>query len=130
MNSILATGEVVGLLQKDEKETCCNEVRNDYVKDNPGGEENPVNLYAYFLDRLRDNLHIVLAFSPVNKKFPIRAQKFPAVFSAVNINWFLPWPEDALVAVSSSFLSEYKIDATKDDRDKAYELMGAMHSIV
>ncbi|MAC17935.1 MAG: hypothetical protein CMC97_06535, partial [Flavobacteriales bacterium] len=130
MNSILATGEVVGLFQKDERDQMCGEVRNSFVKDYPGKEENLINLYAYFQDQLRDNLHIVLCFSPVNAKFPIRAQKFPAVFSAVNINWFLPWPEEALVAVSSSFLSEYKIDATKDDRDKAYELMGAMHSIV
>eukprot|EP00931_Biecheleriopsis_adriatica_P081368 TRINITY_DN5469_c0_g1_i1.p1 TRINITY_DN5469_c0_g1~~TRINITY_DN5469_c0_g1_i1.p1 ORF type:complete len:4656 (-),score=1282.68 TRINITY_DN5469_c0_g1_i1:88-14055(-) len=130
MNSILATGEVVGLLQKDEKETCCNEVRNDYVKDNPGGEENPVNLYAYFLDRLRDNLHIVLAFSPLHAKFAVRAQMFPAVFSAVNINWFMPWPEAALVAVSANFLGNYKIDTTDEHRQCLYELMGSFQKTV
>lgn len=100
MNSILATGEVVGLLQKDEKEAVCNEVRNDFASDYPGQEENTTNLYNYFLNRLRDNLHIVLFFSPLHHKFAIRAQMFPAVFSGVNINWFLPWPEEALVAVA------------------------------
>jgi dynein heavy chain len=83
LNSILATGEVVGLFQKDERDGMCGEVRNDFVRDLPGAEDNMINLYAYFLDRLRDNLHIVLCFSPVNAKFPIRAQKFPAVFSMV-----------------------------------------------
>merc|ERR1719261_1348335 len=82
-------------------------------------------LNAYFLDRLRDNLHICLCFSPVNAKFPIRAQMFPAVFSAVNINWFLPWPEEALVAVSSSFLGDYDIDTSAEDRSRLYALMGA-----
>eukprot|EP00972_Heterocapsa_arctica_P087450 12897049-Heterocapsa_arctica.AAC.1 len=72
-------------------------------------------MYGYFMDRLRDNLHICLCFSPVNAKFPIRAQKFPAVFS-VNINWFMPWPEAALVAVSSAFLGEYKVDCSAEER--------------
>jgi len=88
-----------------------------------------LNLYNYLLARLRDNLHLALCFSPVNVKFPIRAQKFPAVFS-VNINWFLPWPEAALVAVSTNFLSQYDLDATQNDRDKLYGLLGSMQAIV
>jgi len=130
MNSILATGEVVGLMQKDEKDTACAEVRNDYVKDNPGGEENPVNLYQYFLDRLRDNLHIVLSFSPLHSKFAVRAQMFPAIFSAVNIDWFLPWPEEALVAVSANFLGNFRIDTTDENRQRLYELMGSFQKTV
>jgi dynein heavy chain len=41
----------------------CGEVRNDYVKDFPGAEESLNLLYGYFLDRLKDNLHIVFCFS-------------------------------------------------------------------
>jgi dynein heavy chain len=130
MNSILATGEIAGLFQKDERDGMCGEVRNDFVKDCPGVEENLVNLYAYFLDRLRDNLHLVFCFSPVNAKFPIRAQKFPAVFSSVSIDWFLPWPEDALIAVSTSFLESYDIDTTKEKRAKLYQLMGSFQTKV
>eukprot|EP00435_Cladocopium_sp_Y103_P005033 s3864_g1.t1 len=66
---------------------CCmfNQVRNDFVQDNPQAEENSMNLYNYFLNRLRDNLHIVLSFSPLHHKFPIRAQMFPAVFSVPSL---------------------------------------------
>eukprot|EP00913_Durusdinium_trenchii_P002106 g1945.t1 len=128
MNSILATGEVVGLLQKDEKEAVCNEVRNDFASDYPGQEENTTNLYNYFLNRLRDNLHIVLFFSPLHHKFAIRAQMFPAVFSGVNINWFLPWPEEALVAVSANFLKNFKIDTTEENRNRLYELMASFQN--
>jgi dynein heavy chain len=130
MNSILATGEIAGLFQKDERDGMCGEVRNDFVRDFPQAEENLVNMYAYFLDRLRDNLHLIFCFSPVNAKFPIRAQKFPAIFSNVNINWFLPWPEEALIAVSSAFLESYEIDATQDKRQKLYELMGSFQAKV
>merc|ERR1719160_2082548 len=130
MNSILATGEIAGLFQKDERDGMCGEVRNDYVRDFPGADESLTNLYAYFLDRLKDNLHIVFCFSPVNAKFPIRAQKFPAVFSNVNINWFLPWPEEALIAVSSTFLETYDIDATQEKKNALYQLMGVFQAKV
>eukprot|EP00931_Biecheleriopsis_adriatica_P036383 TRINITY_DN2095_c0_g1_i5.p1 TRINITY_DN2095_c0_g1~~TRINITY_DN2095_c0_g1_i5.p1 ORF type:complete len:4649 (-),score=1173.32 TRINITY_DN2095_c0_g1_i5:61-14007(-) len=128
MNSLLATGEVVGLFAKDERDAMCGDVRNDFVKENPTMEENLLNMYNYLMDRLRDNLHVCLCFSPVNAKFPIRAQKFPAVFT-VNINWFMPWPETALVAVSSSFLGSYKLDCSSDERERLYALTGAFQAM-
>mmetsp|Transcript_3629 Transcript_3629/g.6367 ORF Transcript_3629/g.6367 Transcript_3629/m.6367 type:complete len:3156 (-) Transcript_3629:97-9564(-) len=128
MNSLLATGEVVGLFAKDEKDAMCGDVRNDFVKENPTMEENLLNMYNYLMDRLRDNLHVCLCFSPVNAKFPIRAQKFPAVFT-VNINWFMPWPEAALVAVSGAFLGSYKLDCSDDDRNRLYALTGSFQAL-
>jgi len=130
LNSILATGELVGLYQKDERDAACAEVRNDFVKACPTSEESIANLYQFFIDRLRDNLHMVLCFSPLHPKFALRAQMFPAVFSSVNIDWFLPWPEDALVAVAANFLGPFAIDSTDEDRMCLYECMGAMQLIV
>jgi dynein heavy chain len=129
MNSLLATGEVVGLFAKDERDAMCGEVRNDFVKDCPGVEENLLNMFQYFMDRLRDNLHVALCFSPVNAKFPIRAQKFPAIFS-VNINWFMPWPESALVAVSTAFLSKFDVDCDKEEKSRLYSLTGSFQAQV
>jgi len=108
----------------------CAEVRNDFVKERPWLEENMINMYQYFLDRLRDNLHVVLCFSPVGSKFAVRAQKFPALFSCVTIDWFLPWPEEALIAVASAFLSEYKVDTSPENKEKLYRLMGTVHAQV
>ncbi|CAE7892029.1 Dnah5, partial [Symbiodinium microadriaticum] len=64
----------------------------------------------------------------VNAKFPIRAQKFPAVFT-VNINWFMPWPEAALVAVSSAFLSTYKLDCSESDKGRLFALTGSFQAL-
>jgi hypothetical protein len=36
-------------------------------------------LYNYFVDRVRDNLHVCLCFSPVGQKFRDRFRKFPAL---------------------------------------------------
>lgn len=39
------------------------------------------NLYAFFLGRVRDRLHVILCFSPVGAKFARRAQQFPGLIS-------------------------------------------------
>jgi len=129
LNGILSTGEVVGLFQKEDRDTVCGEVRNDFIKDQPGSEDNFINLYAYFLSRLRDNMHVVLCFSPLHPRFSVRAQMFPGVFS-VNIDWFMPWPEDALVAVSANFLGDFHIDTTDEHRQCLYHIMGSFQKTV
>lgn len=39
------------------------------------------NLYAFFLGRVRDRLHVILCFSPVGNKFARRAQQFPGLIN-------------------------------------------------
>lgn len=46
-------------------------------------------------------------------KFRTRAQKFPALFNECTIDWFLPWPIDALVSVAESFIKDFKKLETK-----------------
>lgn len=98
---VLSTGEIPGLIPKDEKEIWLSDVWTEFVKKFKDNKE-PTNteIYDYFLNRLRDNLHIVLCFSPVGNKFRERARKFPALFNECTIDWFLPWPEEALKSVA------------------------------
>jgi len=103
INMVLSTGEIPGLLAKDEREVILIDIRNDFVKEkglNNQVDPAPSDLWAYFVDRVRDNLHIILCFSPVGQKFRERARKFPALFNECTIDWFLPWPQEALVSVA------------------------------
>ena len=99
---------MAGLLPKEDREIILADMRNIYGKERPQAPD-PTNLdlYNYFIDRVRNNLHIVLCFSPVGDKFRERFRKFPAVFNGCNINWFLPWPEEALISVSTSFIGNF-----------------------
>ena len=101
INMVLSTGEIPGIIPKDEKEIWLSDVRTEFVKKFKDNKE-PTNaeIYDYFLNRLWDNLHIVLCFSPVGNKFRERARKFPALFNECTIDWFLPWPEEALCSVA------------------------------
>lgn len=79
---------------------------------------------------MKDNLHTVLCFSPVGIKFRSRAQQFPSLFSSCSIDWFLPWPEEALISVSEKFLKEFKIDNKKDVKEALIIHMGKVHKMV
>ena len=133
-NSFLSTGEIAGLMAKDEKDVFALESKTIYMKEQGKKGEDPQTreLWLYAINRVRDCLHIVLSFSPVGNKFAERARKFPALFNACTIDWFLPWPEEALVSVSNSFLSEFGVDTGGDDKIKS-ELenhMGKVHLMV
>lgn len=57
-------------------------------------------LYAYFVQICRENLHIVLAFSPVGDQFRNRCRQFPSIINCCTIDWYDPWPAEALYSVA------------------------------
>jgi len=79
-----------------------------------GEESSRSKVISYFYDNVRANLHMVLCFSPVGEKFRDRALKFPALFSGTTIDWFLPWPEEALQRVAAYFISDFALDVEDD----------------
>ncbi|MEW5318622.1 MAG: hypothetical protein WDW38_009830 [Sanguina aurantia] len=90
INQILMTGEVAGLLPKDELDMIINDIRPIMKAQSPSTPDTWDNLYLFFLNRVRDNLHMVLCFSPVGEKFSRRAQQFPGLINGCTIDWFLP----------------------------------------
>lgn len=128
---MLATGEIPGLLGKEERDLFPAKVKIVYQKLEKKKDDPPSAwLWQYFLKRVRDNLHMVLAFSPVGSKFRERAQKFPSLFSQCSIDWFLQWPLEALVDVSKKKISDFSITCTKDTKAQLIEHMGQVHNMV
>lgn len=69
----------------------------------------PVALFNFFVQTVREHLHVVVTMSPIGDNFRTRIRKFPALVNCCTIDWLQPWPEDALLAVASQFLSEIDI---------------------
>jgi dynein heavy chain len=107
---MLTTGMVPALYEQDEKDGLANTVRNEVRA--AGIVETPDNLWSFYVNKCRNNLHIVLAFSPIGDAFRDRLRKFPALINCCTIDWFMAWPEDALEMVARKFLEEIELDAT------------------
>ena len=62
--------------------------------------------WSYYVQKCRNNLHVVLAMSPVGETLRTRCRNFPGMVNNTVIDWFEPWPEQALQSVATVFLAE------------------------
>jgi len=81
----------------------------------------PINVWKYFIERVKKNLHMALCFSP-SDEFRSRARKFPAIINCTVIDWFHPWPQEALLSVASKFLEDVEM-ASDEERNAVVNFM-------
>uniref|UniRef100_A0A670K7B3 Dynein axonemal heavy chain 6 n=1 Tax=Podarcis muralis TaxID=64176 RepID=A0A670K7B3_PODMU len=99
INNILNSGEVPNLFEKDELEFVMAATR-------PKAKEAGIpegNRDEFFINRVRQKLHIVLCMSPVGDAFRARCRMFPSLVNCCTIDWFVQWPREALNSVSRTF---------------------------
>jgi len=104
VNNILTSGEVPNLFSKDEISGVCEDVRADAKKQ--GVPETQNELYQFFVERVRANLHVILCLSPIGESFRERCRMFPGLVNCTTIDWFVEWPPDALLEVAAKQLEE------------------------
>ncbi|XP_056016925.1 dynein axonemal heavy chain 5-like isoform X3 [Ostrea edulis] len=127
LNNVLSSGIVANLFARDEMDEIMGELIPVMKKEFPKRPPSNENLYEYYLTRVRNNLHVVLCFSPVGEKFRARALKFPGLISGCTMDWFQRWPKDALIAVADHFLSNFNIECTAEVKKQVIQTMGLIH---
>ena len=104
INNMLTAGMVPALYEESERDALTSAIRDEAVK--KGSLDSKEALWQYYINKCRDNLHIVLAMSPVGETLRVRCRSFPGMVNNTVIDWFVPWPEQALVSVAGVFLAE------------------------
>lgn len=111
VNDMLNSGWIFDLFPKEDTDGMIGNVRGEAK--GFGIPDNIDSITNFFLDKMRRNMKVVLCHSPVGDQMRVRARKFPGIIGSTSIDWFHPWPRDALIDVSSRFLSD--IEFPHDD---------------
>uniref|UniRef100_H2Z3M2 Dynein axonemal heavy chain 7 n=1 Tax=Ciona savignyi TaxID=51511 RepID=H2Z3M2_CIOSA len=110
VDSLLNTAEVANLFAADEKQELIEAVRPVMAQNaGPNTDFSPLAMFSFFVSRCRDNLHIIIAFSPIGDAFRNRLRQFPSLINCCTIDWFQPWPADALELVANKFLENLEL---------------------
>ena len=127
INNLLTMGIVPALFDDEERSGMINSVAKE-VKEK-GLPDSKDATWAYYIQQCRDNLHVVMAMSPVGDDLRRRCRNFPGMVNNAVVDWFQPWPAEALQSVADKFLAE--VDLPEGQRaDIASHMMDVHQSVL
>ncbi|KAF8560792.1 hypothetical protein P879_08220 [Paragonimus westermani] len=128
LNNMLTAGMVPALFADDERESIINDLRDQAV--GAGYSTARESVWQYFVRKVAGNLHMVLCMSPVGDTLRTRCRNFPGVVNNTTIDWFFPWPEQALYAVVRVFISPEYTLVPEEHREAVVDHIVATHMSV
>ena len=128
VNNILSSGSVPNLFPKEDMGLIYDGVRKAVQQ--AGMDETPDNMWNFFIDRVRANLHVVLAMSPVGSGLRSRCRMYPGLVNCTTIDWFQTWPADALEEVATKFLENVALDDESQRKNIAKVFSGTHLSVI
>lgn len=111
VNDLLSSGDIQDLFNVDDKEAIINKCKSACKAQTR--KEAPEDVWAFFISRVKKNLHVTLCFSP-GDNLRNKARKFPSTINNTVIDWFQPWPEEALTRVAKEQLERDFEDLVKE----------------
>lgn len=126
LSSILNQGERQNLFPFKEKALIIDDISDRYedeVEDMSSTEK-----FDFFIKKCKENLHLVLTFSPVGSTFRQRLRTFPSLINCTTIDWFLPWPKSALDQVARTLLKDCELEKVRTKQ--IADIFVRMHSDV
>ncbi|ORY49032.1 hypothetical protein BCR33DRAFT_714104 [Rhizoclosmatium globosum] len=128
INNILNGGDVPNIYANDEIDQILNAMRP--IALDMGITANRENLFALYIQRVRNNLHLIICMSPIGDAFRNRLRMFPSLVNCCTIDWFSTWPEEALRSVAANSISEVSDLGSEQVIDGIVNLCMYMHESV
>ncbi|XP_043264608.1 dynein axonemal heavy chain 7 [Colletes gigas] len=110
IDSLLNSGEVPNLFTIEERQEIIETTRLAAQGGNRNLDISVLAVLAYFVNRCKEKLHILLCFSPIGDTFRIRLRLYPSLVNCCTIDWFDVWPEDALEQVALRSTTDINVD--------------------
>jgi len=98
ISNLLTSSFIPDLFSRDEIELIKNEILISDIVLN----QDPIDV---FKKHIRNNLHIILTFSPSSTIFQRSLMSFPSIIKETSMEWFRPWSSSSLRSVAFESLS-------------------------
>lgn len=102
INNILNAGDVPNLYAPEDLEVISGVCKIECAKRKIPPTK--LNVFSQYITRVRKNIHLCIAMSPLGEAFRNRLRNFPSLVNCCTIDWFTNWPAEALQSVGLSIL--------------------------
>lgn len=132
---MLNSGDVPNLWPIDEKQELLEMVRLVSQGGNRNIDISAADVFSFFVNRCRQNLHIILSFNLSGAKLRNHIRMHPALINCCTVDVFDEWPADALEMIAVKFLAPLELSeqlchslfaSCKYFHSTAYEMMEAI----
>ncbi|GIQ83503.1 dynein heavy chain, partial [Kipferlia bialata] len=113
ISTILNTGDIPNLYASEELDQIYTAMRG--VCQEKGLATNKMVRFQQYLLRISQNLHVVLAMSPMGGAFRERLRLFPSLVNCCTLIWFTAWSREALFTVAMEALLDTDLPNVKKD---------------
>lgn len=127
INGILNSADVPNLYKKEDFEVIMEVGEKEC--NNRGIPPTNMNRFSAYVNRVKNNIHMVIAMSPLGEVFRNRIRKFPSLVNCSTLDWFTEWPEEALREVAFGDMGDADFDLG-DQFKNCVEVFVYMHQTV
>ncbi len=127
INNILNSGDVPNLYKTEDFEAIYQVGKMECIAKNL--QVTKMNMFSGYLGRVKKNIHMIIAMSPMGEIFRSRLRMFPSLVNCCTIDWFNEWPEEALLGVGRGSMIENDL-SLGDNLNKCVEMFKDIHQSV
>lgn len=127
INNILNAGDIPNLYKVEDLEPIYKVGKQACIE--TGLSVNTNNMFVSYVARVKKNVHMIIAMSPLGEIFRSRLRKFPSLVNCCTIDWFSEWPEEALLGVGRGQILAADL-ALEKDLDACVQMFTIIHQSV
>ena len=111
LNSLLSSGEVPGLYSPEEIDPLLAPLKDKLSEQGYFGSP-----FGFFVERVKENLHIILSMDPRNELFQLRCESNPALYIKCNIQWWDSWTPETFRSIPHMTIGKLLEDLPNKDQ--------------